>query len=409
MRVERLSDALRCLIQVERRNARVHQRSAGSHGPSGPGSSTPFIRCTKAWTTVPAWRRLSPTHSKVGSCGSASGAGAFPRHRRGQFGQTPGIGQSPQHVAAAVVSEAPPLPHHRDGSRARSSADERGPQIGEHGIRAGWLPVLFRRTCPMRCKALLGARRRDVELARAFPVVLLPFDLSQIPVESVWFGARFIDRRHQAFEVVRHVATRGRDTSGLSSGLEWRPSPGTMTVSNSRPLALWMVITCSLGPRDSRAARRVRRRDCGSGRNRADRRRIARLRADRSRRGILERAFAPSRHAGPPSLHPDAFHPAAQRPAALFREGLWQGVAQRSGALLTIQGECVYILQAFPDAGGDAIAHQRFEVGERESAPGCAQDGEPGDAVRRIEHGTSERKEVAHDGAAPRADRCRRR
>ena len=51
-------------------------------------------------------------------------------------------------------------------------------------------------------KAFPGAGGGDVELARAFPFILLPFDVAQVAVEGIGLGAGLINGGHQAFEAV---------------------------------------------------------------------------------------------------------------------------------------------------------------------------------------------------------------
>ena len=95
-------------------------------------------------------------------------------------------------------------------------------------------------------QALPGAGGGDVEEAAGLDVVGFLVELAHILVGRVFAGAGLVDRaRGEGAAAASDFQTR----SGLGPERGRRSRPGTMTVSNSRPLARWMVMisTASFG------------------------------------------------------------------------------------------------------------------------------------------------------------------
>jgi hypothetical protein len=101
-------------------------------------------------------------------------------------------------------------------------------------------------------QALLGAGGGDVEEAAGLDVVGVLVELAHILVCRVFAGAGLVDGREEEAPSARDFQTR----SGFGPERGRRSRPGTMTVSNSRPLARWMVMisTASSGASTSGSA-----------------------------------------------------------------------------------------------------------------------------------------------------------
>ena len=159
-RIQRPRRLVRMRAMAWRTRCAVDSRSNGetpawvsallSTATSGGSASTSGMRCRNAWTAVPAWRRLSPTHSKVGSCGSASGAAVLCHSTgAGRSGRRQESGKRRSRVSGGCAAGGTAARVRR--KRSTSSGVRAGHTSAsiESGAGLG-SPVLSRRTWPMR-------------------------------------------------------------------------------------------------------------------------------------------------------------------------------------------------------------------------------------------------------------------
>src|SRR5437588_6395770 len=115
------------------------------------------------------------------------------------------------------------------------------------GERLLELAVLIAGEAREQVEALSGAGGGDIQEARGFGVLGVGVEVFEVLVGEVLVGAGFLDGGDK--QPPAPPLPGGRTTSfQRNSGGSLRPGPrsrpGTMTVSNSRPLALWMVMIC---------------------------------------------------------------------------------------------------------------------------------------------------------------------
>ena len=187
--------------------------------------------------------------------------------------------------------------------------------------------------------------------------------------------------------------------SGASPARGRRSSPGTMTVENSSPFALWIVITCSvLGRAQIGRAVEILQVLLQAGW-------IGQVvRLARSRRGdrsTSPRPRDPRRPRGRPGRRAQATRP--RRARAAIRAGAHarprRGNAAHADEALASRGG----QRATPCRVGEQFRHRALvaphesqEIRERKPAPGRAQHGQPRDAVGRMAQRARERDEVLH-------------
>src|SRR6266850_158104 len=116
--------------------------------------------------------------------------------------------------------------------------------MGERRLRIAMLVV---RKAREQMQALFGAGGGYIQEARGLGVLGVGVEVLEVLVGEVLVGAGFLDGGQK--QPPRTPLARGANTSfHRNSGGSLRPGPrsrpGTMTVSNSRPLALWMVMIC---------------------------------------------------------------------------------------------------------------------------------------------------------------------
>ena len=219
------------------------------------------MRCSQRCTTLPTRRAVSPTQENSISSYTRVSGGAFHCAAAGR------VVQACRSRGGAARPASPRQP------RARSTAARRSPGApnssptthlsfcrsepfdGSFGRAVGFaLHVAQEMQAPTR------ARRGNVEEAPVLVVRLALVEAADELVDRIVLGAGRVDRREQK----RRSGVSIHMKSLRSSRPVPAARPGTITVSNSRPFALWIVITCrqsgaEVGKREEVGDRRLER------------------------------------------------------------------------------------------------------------------------------------------------------
>ena len=253
-----------------------------------------------------------------------------------------------------------------------------------------------------------GARGGDVEQALVLVRGTLGFELLQVIV-----GARFAvagARRKSPWGAPLAFigatsrcswpsapATSSHSSRWLSLPPVARCRPGRITVSNSRPLDLWMVINCTRIA--ERVGRRVQFGGVGGQRFGAQVAGGDQLVDQREEGFDVVQRFRRFQAARPAEHQPDAFEPAPRVLAAAAGEGQLQHVANMLQALPAVfgkAGDAGLVLHQLPDRRLLVVGGQRVQVGQLQAAPRGPQQRQPMHAVGAVVQGAEQGQQVLH-------------